>query len=393
MRGYFSSDGGLNWGGVDLPLPRAIGAHGVDFGSDPSLAFDTRGNTFYSYIVVYFSTNFHAINGTEMAVARSSDGGGTYPNVNFFEFSGGVDHFNDKPMIAADTNLSSPFRDNVYVAWDAALGGSGSGGIRVATSTDHGATFSARRIDHRPGPGLGIGAVPFVGPDGQVYAAWNDFKHNVLAFNRSFDGGVTWGSEHAIAAKQARFDIGIPAESFRRALVYPACDADRSTGSHRGRLYCSWMDLTAAGTTDIFVSFSDDQGASWSALAAVTDQLSFPVDRFNQWLSTDPTTGSVNVSFYDTHATTPLASASRQMCTSRSQLMAVWAGARRIHASRLSALTNTTAMVCFRASTVLIMATNRETTRDWYRLRACRTRYGRTAVINSSRRPAALLTS
>jgi len=34
--------------------------------------------TFYSYIVVFFSTNFHAINGTEMAVARSSDGGRTY---------------------------------------------------------------------------------------------------------------------------------------------------------------------------------------------------------------------------------------------------------------------------------------------------------------------------
>ena len=300
MRGYSSSDGGLSWGGVDLPLPRAIGAHGVDFGSDPSLAFDTRGNTFYSYIVVFFSTNFHAINGTEMAVARSSDGGQTYPHVTFFEFSGGEDHFNDKPMITADTNPSSPFRDNVYVAWDAALGGSGSGGIRVATSTDHGATFSARRIDHRPGPGLGIGAVPFVGPDGQVYAAWNDFKNNVIAFNRSFDGGVTWDAERAIAAKQARFDVAVPAESFRGALVYPACDADRSTGSHRGRLYCSWMDLTAAGTTDIFASFSDDQGTSWSTPAAVTDQLSFPVDRFNQWLSTDPTTGSVNVSFYDT---------------------------------------------------------------------------------------------
>src|SRR5207245_6616223 len=117
-------------------------------------------------------------------------------------------------------------------------------------------------------------------------------------FNRSFDGGVTWGTEHPIAAKQARFDVAIPAESFRRALVYPACDADRSTGSHRGRLYCSGMDLTAAGTTDIFVSFSDEQGTSWSAPAAVTDQLSFPVDRCNQWLSIAPTTGSVQVSFY-----------------------------------------------------------------------------------------------
>src|SRR5262245_28203818 len=44
MRGYFSSDGGTNWGGVDLPLPPPKGANGVDFGSDPSLAFDTSNN-------------------------------------------------------------------------------------------------------------------------------------------------------------------------------------------------------------------------------------------------------------------------------------------------------------------------------------------------------------
>src|SRR5215831_438474 len=46
MRGYFSSDGGSTWGGVDLPLPPPIGTNGVNFGSDPSLAFDTRGTVF-----------------------------------------------------------------------------------------------------------------------------------------------------------------------------------------------------------------------------------------------------------------------------------------------------------------------------------------------------------
>ena len=32
----------------------------------------------------------------------------------------------------------------------------------------------------------------------------------------------------------------------------------------------------------------------------MTDQFAFPVDRFNHWLSVDPTNGVVNVSFYDT---------------------------------------------------------------------------------------------
>ncbi len=300
MRGYFSTDNGGSWGGIDLPLPPALTNNGTRFGSDPSLAFDTQGNLFYSYIVVFFSAG-NGINGTEMAVARSTDGGQTYPTAAFFDFASGENHFNDKPMITADTNLASPFRDNVYLAWDAAAGGSTSGGIRLAASADHGATWTTTRADNPSGPGKSIGAVPFVGPDGTLYVAWNDYFANAIAFNRSSDGGQTWGSQITVAPKRLAFDIGIPAESFRGALVYPACDADRSTGLHRGRLYCSWMDLNALGTdTDIFLAYSDDQGSTWSSPVTVTDQLGFAVDRFNQWLSVDPATGDVNISFYDT---------------------------------------------------------------------------------------------
>ena len=298
MRGYFSSDGGTSWGGVDLPLPPAKG-NGVNFGSDPGLAFDTRGNVFYSYIVVYVGNGF-GVNATSMAVARSTDGGATYPNVTFFSLEGGSNHFNDKPMITADTNANSPSRDNVYVAWDAAAGGSTGGGIRVGASTDHGANFTVTRADDPSGPGRSIGACPAVGSNGELYVAWNDYIANAIMFNRSFDAGKTWGGQLTISTKTLPFDVAIPAESFRAALVYPVLDTDRSSGPHRGRLYCSWMDRNAAGTTDIYLSYSDDKGAHWSPRKTVADQLSILVDRFNHWMSVDPVTGDVNVSFYDT---------------------------------------------------------------------------------------------
>ncbi len=300
MRGYFSSNGGTSWGGVDLPLPPPLkGRNDTRFGSDPSLAFDTQGSVFYSYIVVFFG-NGSGVNGTEMAVARSIDGGQTYPSAAFFSFETGSSRFNDKPMITTDRNPGSPRRDNVYVSWDAASGGTTGGGIRMGASSDHGATFNVTRVDKPSGPGQSIGAQPFVGPDGTLYDAWNDFHANVIAFNRSFDGGATWDQQVTIAPKTLAFDIGIPAISFRRALVYPSCDTDRSNGPFNGRLYCSWMDLTSAGTTDIFLSHSDDRGSHWSSLIRVADPLSFLVDRFYQWLSVDPVTGDVNISFYDT---------------------------------------------------------------------------------------------
>jgi hypothetical protein len=297
MRGYASSDGGSTWTGVDLPLPPAKG-NGIDFGSDPSLAFDTSGHVFYSYIVVYFG-NGNGINGTALAVARSSDGGRSYPHFTLFSEEGGSNHFNDKPMIAADTNVNSPFRDNIYVAWDAATGGSTSAGVRFARSTDHGATFTVVRVDDPRGQGRAIGAVPSVGPNGEVYVAWNDFGANTIALNRSLDGGLTWDGPRVVAPKRLPFDIAIPAEFSRGALVYPACDADRSAGTNHGRVYCSWMDLNPNGNTDIFVASSNDEGTTWSAPAAVTDPLA-GVDRFNHWMAVDPVTGDVNVSFYDT---------------------------------------------------------------------------------------------
>jgi hypothetical protein len=222
MRGYFSTNGGTSWGGVDLPLPPSQGSNSINFGSDPGLAFDTRGNVFYSYIVVFFG-NGNGVNGTEMAVARSTDGGQTYPTVNFFGFEGGSNHFNDKPMITTDKNSGSAFRDNVYVAWDAAVGGSTGGGIRVGTSSDHGASFTITRADDPSGPGRSIGACPAVGTNGELYVAWNDYLANAIMFNRSNDAGNTWGTQLTISTKNAAFDVGTFQQNHFAARSFIRC--------------------------------------------------------------------------------------------------------------------------------------------------------------------------
>jgi hypothetical protein len=299
MRGYFSSDGGSNWGAVDLPLPPPIARNGFDFGSDPGVAWDAKGNVYYSYIVVFFSTG-GSINGTEMAVARSSDGGKTWTPT-YFNL-GGPGQFNDKPMITVDTNPSSSNFNTIYVAWDTTVighGGPSSSGVQFSRSTDGGQTFSTPVVvsDTNGGQRFGIGADPFVGPDGRVYVAWHDITNAILV-RSSGDGGNTFGPITTVAPTQIPFDEAIPPQNTRGALVYPACGADRSTGPFRGRLYCSWMDNNRSGDTDIFLSTSTDKGATWSAPVTVNDDGGGSF-QFNQWLAVDPANGAVDLSWND----------------------------------------------------------------------------------------------
>jgi hypothetical protein len=300
MRGYFSSDGGATWGGVDLPLPPPLGTNGFDFGSDPGVAWDLRGNVYYSYIVVFFSGG-GSINGTEMAVARSANGGQSW-TATFFNL-GGPGQFNDKPMIAVDTNPSSPNVNTIYVAWDTTANGNGgpsSSGVQLSHSTNSGKTFSTPIVigDTGGGQRFGIGADPFVGPDGRVYVAWHDITNAILV-RSSGDGGNTFGSITTVAPTRIAFDAAIPPQNVRAALVYPACGADRSTGPFRGRLSCSWMDNNVSGDTDIFLATSTNQGATWSAPVTVNDDRGGGSFQFNQWLAVDPVTGAVDMSWND----------------------------------------------------------------------------------------------
>src|SRR5436309_1708007 len=212
MRAYFSSDGGSSWGGVDVPLPPPLaGTNDTLFGSDPTLAFDTRGNVFYGFIVVFFSAAFNipnhgvGINGTELAVARSTDGGSTWPLLTQFSFEPGENHFNDKPMITVDVSQTSAFRDNVYVAWDAAIGGSTTGGntdIVLAFSDDAGSSWSVpASVGHQvPGTDRFNHWLSVDPASGDVTVSYYDTQNDVTGerfmtdtyLSRSTDGGATW---------------------------------------------------------------------------------------------------------------------------------------------------------------------------------------------------------
>src|SRR5258708_30221487 len=238
-----------------------------------------------------------------MAVARSSDGGRTWKST-FFALERGQTKFDDKAYLAVDDNPSSPHRDTIYVAWDRFDGSASSfNGVLVSHSTDGGKIFSAPVFasNTTSGPKGDIGADPFVGPDGTLHVAWHDVQNNAIVEASSTDGGNSFGPTHTIAPTQVAFDVAIPAMATRRALVYPACGADTSTGPNRGTLYCSWMDETASNGTDVFVSRSTNSGTTWSPPLRVNDDpTGVANDQFNQWLPVDPSDRAVEPSWNDT---------------------------------------------------------------------------------------------
>jgi BNR repeat protein len=289
MRAMYSADGGQTFTGVDLPLPPARTNNGFDFGSDPGLAFDADGNAYYSYIVVFFGKG-GGINGTEMAVAHSTDGGASW-NATFFNPQTGNGQFNDKPMIAVDTGTAH--HNRVYVAWDNSTGSSSSdkngNNVLLSYSDDGGVTFSQPVSVSGPFTGKtgGIGADPYVTADGTVHVAWQDYAHGTIDDVSSTDGGQTFSARHVIASVNA-FQFNVAAQASRGALVYPSC------GSSGTDLYCSYMNGSDASAS-VYVAKSTDGGVTWSSTAVPAGG-----DQFNQWLAVDPSDGSVNVAYYDT---------------------------------------------------------------------------------------------
>lgn len=94
--------------------------HTYDAGSDPALAFDSRGNSYFSCVGFDIASNASLLYVTQ---SPASAQGSFFYNLSSFSrrFVVAEDNspfvFHDKNMVVADKNPNSPNRDNVYVTW------------------------------------------------------------------------------------------------------------------------------------------------------------------------------------------------------------------------------------------------------------------------------------
>jgi len=307
MTGYaYSLDGGETF--VDAGVLAPVRG-GRNLG-DAALAVDRHGAFYFATLMVDARARSY------IGVARSTR---TDDEVSFGSpvMVPGMDPdaFQDKELIAVDAT-GGRHDGNVYLVWTE-FPLRARPRILFSRSTDGGRSFAAAR---RLSQGSTVqGAMPVVGPEGELYVAWEDrtgATRGFIRFRRSDDGGESWGPETTAATFTRIQDPGATAACFRPALngdirvgEFPSMDVDRSDGEQEGHIYIAFAadpGRQARGDhSDVFVVRSTDGGRSWSEPVNVVKGRSVTEygdettnDNFMPVLNVGPD-GTVSVFFYD----------------------------------------------------------------------------------------------
>ena len=314
----YSTDSGETWTDSLVPgYPQDTSEEGQNsplFGDhtdagDPIAAFDNDGNLFVGGIAF---NRTGAVNGDVFVATYGTDPVGNYP-VDYQRtrivgegtptrgLGGGI--FQDKPLLEVD-RTGGQHDGNVYVCWSRFTGG-GQNRILFSRSTDTGQTFSRPISLTTPGQ---IGSVQgcdiAVEADGDVYVTYRTFpigsrRSAGLAFNRSTDGGASFGKAQLIRNITEYFpsdgarDCGdgpyvCPTEYvFHRVPLEPRVTSDQS-GELPG-VYLTYNEIrrsdstvpsetsfTSAGAgrvgqSLVYVTGTTDDGKTWTDPVAVDD--------------------------------------------------------------------------------------------------------------------------
>lgn len=288
---YVSTDAGATWS--EQTLSSTLGVWG-----DPSLIIDNNDN-FYFFHLSYPQPQYSGHWLDRIVCQKSTDNGFSFNDGSYFGLNGTKDQ--DKEWVSIDD------ANNLYVFWTEfdAYGTSNTTDktrILFSKSTDAASTWSTPvKVNTVDGDCLDDdntveGAVPAIGPNGEIYTAWGSPQG--LVFSKSLDGGVTWlNPEMVIDSFPGGWAFNIP--GIDRCNGMPITVCDRSGGANNGTIYVNWSDQrNGTNDTDIWLKKSTDGGVTWSNLIRVNDDVAGK-QQFLSWMDIDQTNGNIYIVFYD----------------------------------------------------------------------------------------------
>lgn len=305
----YSSDGGLNWSSSQLVLPTGSTGLSLIDNFDPTITADDNGNVFVAHIAT--DGNWAVGPESSLVVNRSSDGGVTWtgPLIVDIELPPVANpdpayRFNDRCQIWADRNPSSPYYNNIYIAWIKDRGWNSSqpwSDIYISVSTDGGASFSAANQINNINNDLGNMPVPTVTANGDLYVIWMDYNvitggNGTMYFNKSTDGGMTWASDliiNTIPLPPLWLNGGTDVLAKGAAVIR----AHPSNPNELYVVYASDPDGTGPDEADIFFIRTVNSGVSWSNAIRINDDNTTN-DQILPWMNVTPN-GIIDIAWYD----------------------------------------------------------------------------------------------
>ncbi|KAA3620401.1 MAG: T9SS C-terminal target domain-containing protein [Calditrichaeota bacterium] len=286
---YTSADGGLTW--TENVATSTYGVWG-----DPVVSVDANGNFYYFHLSHHRGGNWI----DRIVCQKSTDGGLTWSDGTFTGLNG--TKAQDKHWVAMDHKKNA-----MYLTWTQfdAYGSHApedSTIIRFSKSMDGGETWSdAIRISELAGNCVDDdstveGAVPCIGPNGEIYVSWAGPAG--IVFDKSLDGGETWlKNDIPVDPMPGGWNYIIP--GIQRSNGMPITTCDISGGKNHGTIYINWSDQrNGIEDTDVWLKKSTDGGRSWSELIRVNDDPAGK-QQFFTWMAIDQTSGALYFVFYD----------------------------------------------------------------------------------------------